>query len=248
LHYLLSAKTLFAAQDYQQAARDSRKSLDQAPTAEASLLLGQTLEKLGKTKEALRQYEATLQLDPQSAEAYRFLADLRLETGDSTAAFDAFLKHFELSSRSPREVLTSPAYADLVGYYFSKRIESLHRRQALALAIQLRHKHVPYLPLGKSPEAGFDALGFVLYVLQKSGMSGPLPRTLNDLETLFPSITAPESMDLIIIRGRVTLPLFYIGEFFGESLCIGVGPTAFVEIVDRKQLLGGLVTYHRIPF
>lgn len=248
LGYLLSGKTHFEARSYEQAARDLRESLEQAPTAEASLLLGQTLEKLGQTGQALQQYEATLQLDPQKVEAYRFLGLGRLGVGDSVAAYEALTKYFELSGRPPREVLVLSAYADLAGYYFSKQIESPRRREAFDLALRLRHQHVPYRPYGKSPETGFDALGFISYVLQNSGISSPFPRTVSDLNAIFAPAATPAPMDLIIIRGREALPLFYIGEFFGESLCIGVGPTAFVEIVDRKQLLGGLVTYYQIPY
>jgi tetratricopeptide (TPR) repeat protein len=255
LAFLIPLATLLAArgilspsQSSEQAAEALRRSLDQAPTAEAHLLLGQSLEKLGRAEQALQQYETAINLAPQNAEAYRLIGFLRLETRDSTGAYQSLLKYFQLSGQPPREVLSSRNFAEMVRYYFGNAIKLPRRRQAFDLAMQLRHQHIPFLPSGRSPAQGFDALGFVLYVLQQSGTNAASPQTLSGLEKHFAPTTTPEPMDLIVVRSRVALPLFYIGEFFGESLCIGAGPTAFVDIIDRKQLLGDLVTAYHIPY
>ncbi len=248
LRHLLSAKTHFQKRNFAAAEHELYESIRNAPTAEASLLLGKTLEQLGKDTLALQQYQNTAQLAEGETEAYLRAGLLRLEMKDSAAAFMDLEKYFERSERPPREILAAPLYAEMVRYYFSEHIKTDARRlQALNHAIALRHRLVRYISGGRSPQIGFDGFGFVTYLLENGQIISSRPRDLPGLESRFTRTAEPKPMDLVVAKGQAELPLFYLGRFFKEELFLGIGLTAFVEIVERQQVPGELHSYH-VPY
>lgn len=240
LDYLLSGKKHFEQNEYTEAKSDLLRSLEAHKTPDASLLLAKTYLKLEAFEQAFEQLQKTLEIDPRDAETYYHLGQLCLDKGNQAKGCEALSRYFQLrNDLSPREVLTPSAYTTFVAHYFadgSDTVASPNRKKALAEAIRLKNKRVHFRLNGNMPESGFDAEGFVAHVLKKSG-------TLNDNQDFsikylsnYQKTNSPQPMDLIYFPEGMNIVMFNLGNFFGEELCIGIGLSAYVEIVDVQHL------------
>jgi len=238
LKYLYDGKKSYYNQNFRSAEKSFENSLENQTLVEASLYLARTYEKLSETSKAIEQYHQTIQLDSNYAEAYYDLGLLLVRTDRKREGFDYLIRYLELSKKLPRVILPAEVYTELVVDYFRSRIisaDATYRRQALDQVIDLIRRHIPYTPMGTSPSQGFDDSGFISFILRKANVLKE--QQVFDLgqTELFTRTNEPMPMDLIVFPAFNRTALFYLGDFFGERLCVGVGLTAFVDIVNISQ-------------
>lgn len=245
--YIYEGKKYYTEEKYEQAEERFISSLNSYETAEASIFLARTYTRLNDSEKAIQQFQQTIQLDPNAEEAYYDLGLLLIENNRLEEGYEYILKFLEISKRRPRTVLTPELYTDLVTYYFCSRInaaDSQYRRNSLNLLVSLIRQHIPYTPMGRTPEQGFDNSGFITYVLRQANV-------IDDSQIFDPKnvqflrrTNEPQPMDLIYYPGFNQTVLFYLGEFFGERLAIGIGMTAFVDVVNISQINYPFLFYH----
>jgi len=247
LNDYLKGKQCFNEQNYEKAENYFLSSLQKEETEEASLLLAKTYKKLNEFTKAIDQFNKTTRLAPQSADTYYELGKFLLEHGEEDKGYGNFIEYFKLDKRSPRSVLPPNQYAGLIGYYFRSQInstDSTQRCTALSFALELARQRVHYTYMGRSPEDGFDGAGFISYVLKKACiLSNEESFNPEDIGCFEPT-TKPQPMDLMFFPGANNTVLFYLGDFFGEKICIGIGLTAFIDIVNVGELNYAYSFYH----
>ena len=246
----LEGKQSFNEQNYEKAEDDLLNSLQVEETVEASLLLALTYKKIKENKKAIDQFNKTIQLAPKNADAYYELGNFLIENGAEKEGYQSFVRFFQIDGRSPRSVLPFHQYVGLIAYYFKMQIssaDSTQRRSALNLTLELARQRVQYTYMGRSPETGFDCAGFITYILEKSNVLREGQLFHADKIRRFYQTTQPNPMDLIFFPGANNTVLFYLGDFFGEKLCIGIGLTAIVDIINIGDL-NYAYSFHRINY
>jgi hypothetical protein len=115
-------------------------------------------------------------------------------------------------------------------------------RQVLSDAWDLERQHVRFSMGGKSPEEGFDASGFVSYLLAKAGALDPLyQRTFSvaKLEKSFPAIGADKAKpgDLVFLDAG------FVAIHLGGDMALGMGGAKGIQIFSFAK--GAKKSYHR---
>lgn len=247
LNDYLKGKQCFDEKNFQKAEQHLLNSLQKEATGDASLLLARTYIQLEQFGKGVSQLDKTIQIAPQSAEAFYEKGKLLLERGDENGGYRNFIEYFKLIKRSPKSVLPSHQYVGLVSYYFRTEItsaDSLQRSNALNAALELARQRVQYTYMGKTPETGFDCAGFVTYIFKKACIINDEKSFNPEDIACFEPTSKPQSMDLMFFPGVNNTILFYLGDFFDEKLCIGIGLTAFVDIVNVGELNYAYSFYH----
>jgi hypothetical protein len=111
------------------------------------------------------------------------------------------------------------------------KTSDLRVRQLLSEALKLKQQKIPFRMGGKSPEEGFDASGFVSYLLAKAGALDPLYHrtfSVTKLQKSFAEIKARDVMpgDLVFLGSS------FVAIQLGDNLAIGMGGSKGIQVIS----------------
>lgn len=247
LKYLYEGKQFYERGNYRQAEESLLSSLNKQHLAEASFYLGKTFTKLNDPERGIQQFQSTIQMDPNYADAYYDLGILLIQNKNIEEGYAKIKTYFELSNSRPASLLSKDMYSILVLQHFKSVIQgddSVKRLNALEKAIDLTYQHISYTPNGSSPSIGFDSKSFVEYILKEVNILSDYKKLDLNKSNIFTITTKPKTMDLVVYHLYNNVVLFYLGNFFGEKLCVGIGLTAMLDIIDVSQVKCSHSYYH----